>query len=171
MLKRLARTATGSDPYGWRAAAVRILANASLVLLAYGAALIAVEAVRVVFGELSTMPAEVWLLFPAFLLIRWLFVLPGLLVVLVGIELVARRVPHARVLALAVALVPMAWWQLTQSGGGSENVRVDTSADLAGLGLTALLFAAFARLPARRPERSTGPGTPESPGEPAVAPR
>lgn len=35
MSKPLARAATDPDPYGWRAATVRVLANALLVLLAF----------------------------------------------------------------------------------------------------------------------------------------
>ena len=82
-----------------------------------------------------------------FLLVRWIFVLPGLLLVLVGIEYVARRVPHARVLTAIVACAPMVWWQLTQSSG-------DTSGFTVVLGVTAVLFAVLARLPARFPGHS-----------------
>jgi hypothetical protein len=40
-------------------------------------------------------PLELLLLVAAFVLVRWIVVLPGLLLVLVGLEYVARRAPHA----------------------------------------------------------------------------
>ena len=100
-----------------------------------------------------------------FLLVRWIVVLPGLLLVLVGIEYVARRVPHARVLTAIVAFAPMVWWELTQSSG-------DTSGQSAVLGVTAVLFAVLARLPGRFQERSTEDrGAARLPAGTAVAPR
>ena len=82
-----------------------------------------------------------------------------------GIEVVARRVAHARLLTTAVAFAPMVWWALTQGSG-------DTSSFNVVLGLIAVLFAAMARLPDRLPENPPAvsgatPPTPES----AVAPR
>ena len=97
-------------------------------------------------------PVELVLLAVAFYLVRWIFVLPGLLLVLVGLEYVARRAPHARVLTAIVAFAPMVWWELTQSSG-------DTSEFRAVLGGTAVLFAVLARLPAR----FQGRPTPDSP--------
>ena len=101
-----------------------------------------------------------------FLLVRWIFVLPGLLAVLVGIEYVARRVPHARVLTAIVAFAPMALWELTNSPGPFPSDQG------AVLGLTAVLFAVLARLPARYQRASTAEtGPAQSPAEAAVTPR
>ena len=142
--------ATDPDPHGWRAGAFRVLANALLVLLAY-------EVVSLVLGVAQVIvtgpppglaPVELVLVLAAFLLVRWIFVLPGLLLVLVGIEFVARRAPHARVLTAIVACAPMVWWQVTQSSG-------DTSGFSVVLGVIAVLFAVLARLPARFPRRPT----------------
>ena len=118
MPKQLAR-ATKPDPHGWRAGIVRVFANALLVLLV-----------------------------ATFLMVRWIYVLPALLPVLVGIEYVARRTPHARLLTGFVALAPMVVWELTQSSG-------DTSAQGPVLGVTAIVFALVARLPAHLDRRST----------------
>lgn len=165
MSKQLARAATDPDPYGWRAGTVRVLANALLVLLAYGVAVVVVGAVRVIVSGAPTGPVESWLLMPVFLLVRWIYVLPGLLPVLVGIEYVARRAPHARVLTAIVASAPMVWWELTQSSG-------DTSWHSAILGVTAVLFAVLARLPARYQVRSLDDGgAAQPPAGSAVAPR
>ena len=144
MSSQLVPAATLSDPYGWRAGAVRVLANALLVLLAFEVvSQVAGVAQMIVTGSPPPLPpVQLVLVATAFLLVRWLFVLPGLLLVLVGIEYVARRVPHARVLTLVVAFAPMVVWELTQSG--------DTSGQTAILGVTAVLFAVLARLPARR---------------------
>ena len=69
--------------------------------------LLAYEVVSLVLGAAQVIvtgpppglaPVELVLMLAAFLLVRWIFVLPGLLLVLVGIEFVARRAPHARVL-------------------------------------------------------------------------
>ncbi len=167
MSKQPAR-ASDHDPYGWRTGAVRVIANALLVLLAY-------EIVSLAFGVVQMIvagpppppplpPAQMVLLAAVFLLVRWIFVLPGLLVVLVGLEYVTRRVPHGRVLTAIVAFAPMVLWELTQSG--------DTSAQGAVLGATAVLFAVLARLPARFHERSTNdPGAMQPPAETVVAPR
>ena len=85
---------------------------------------------------------------------------------LAGIEYVARRVPHARVLTAVVAFAPMVSWQLTKSSG-------DTSGFSAVLGVTAVLFAVLARLPDRfeGATRRTTRDAAQSPVEPAVAPR
>jgi hypothetical protein len=141
---------TYRDPYGWRAGTVRVLANALLVLLAFEVvSLVVGVAQMIVTGPPPPMtPVELVLVLAAFVLVRWIFVLPGLLLVLVGLEYVARRVPHARVLTAIVAFAPMVWWELTQSSGGFSGQG-------ALLGVTALLFAVLARLPARFPE-STG---------------
>jgi hypothetical protein len=154
------------DPDGWRAAAVRVLANALLVLPAYGVAIIGVGAVRVIVTGAPAGPLEAWLLFPLFLLVRWLYVLPGLLVVLVGIELIARRAPLARVVTLVVASAPMAAWALTQS-----SPHADISADLAILGLTAVLFAVLARLPPRFPRSAEDRAAAQTPAGTTVASR
>jgi hypothetical protein len=142
MSKHLVQTAANPDPRGWRAATARVLANALLVLPAYGVAILLVGVAPMVLGETPSGPAEAWLLFPLFLLVRWLYVLPGLVVVLVGIEVVSRRVRHARAITLIVASAPMVWWALTQS-----SPHADISADLAILGVSAVLFAVLARLP------------------------
>jgi hypothetical protein len=66
-----------------------------------------------------------------------------LLVVLVGLEYVARRAPHARVLTTIVAFAPMVLWELSKSPGGFP------SEEGAVLGVTAVLFAVLARLPVK----------------------
>jgi hypothetical protein len=139
------RPAPQPDRLARRAAAVRVLANAVLVLLAYStASLVIGVAGAIVTGRTfaPVSPVEAVLLMFVFLLLRWLYVLPGLLLVLAGIELAARRVPHARVLAFVVALAPMAFWELAQS-------PAFPSLDGVVLGVTAVLFAVTARLPAR----------------------
>jgi hypothetical protein len=167
MSKQLLRAATYRDPYGWRAGTVRVLANALLVLLAFEVvSLAAGVAQMIVTGWTPPLPPVQFVLVAAvFLLVRWIFVLPGLLLVLVGIEYVARRAPHARVLTAIVAFAPMVWWELTQSSG-------DTSGFSAVLGVTAVLFAVLARLPARFQGRSTEDrGAAQPPAGTAVAPR
>ena len=164
MSKQLVRAATARDPYGWRAGAGRVLANALLVLLAFEVVTMVVGVAEVIVrgATIPVTPAELLPRVVVFVLVRWIFVLPGLLAVLVGIEYVARRAPHARVLTAVVAFAPMVWWALTQSSGGFSAV----------LGVTAVLFALLARLPARFQGRSTedrGPAQP--PAETAVAPR
>jgi hypothetical protein len=150
-----------------RAGAIRVLANALLVLLAYEVVTLGAVVAQVVLTgwTLPMPPIQMALMVTAFILVRWLFVLPGLLLVLAGIEVVARRVAHARLLTTAVAFAPMVWWALTQGSG-------DTSSFNVVLGLIAVLFAAMARLPDRLPENPPAvsgatPPTPES----AVAPR
>jgi hypothetical protein len=145
MSKQLARAVTDRDPYGWRAGTVRVLANALLVLLAFEVvSLVGGMAQVIVTGAPPPVtPVELVLLVVVFVLVRWIVVLPGLLLVLVGLEYVARRAPQARVLTAIVAFAPMVWWELTQSSG-------DTSAFSAVLGVTAVLFAVLARLPALR---------------------
>lgn len=144
MSSQLVRAATSPDPYGRHAGTVRVLRNALLVLLAFEVVSISAGVAQMIVtgSPLPLPPAQFVLMATAFLLVRWLVVLPGLLLVLVGLEYAARRVPHARVLTLIVAFAPMVLWELTQSG--------DTSGQAAVLGLTAVLFAAVARLPARR---------------------
>jgi hypothetical protein len=135
--------AADPDPHGRRAGAFRVLANALLVLLAFDVVtLVAGVAQVIVTGSPPPLPpAQLLLVVTVFVLFRWMFVLPGLLLVLVGLEYVARRAPYARVLTVIVAFAPMVLWELTQSG--------DTSGQGAVLGATAVLFAVLARLPAR----------------------
>jgi hypothetical protein len=180
MSKQLVRAATYRDPYGWRAGTVRVLANALLVLLAYEVAAMVDVAAHLVAGAtipvtplelvpgvtITVTPVELVPLVAGFLLVRWIFVLPGLLAVLVGLEYVARRAPHARVLTAIVAFAPMVLWELSKSPGGFP------SEDGAILGVTAVLFAVLARLPARFPGRSTEDrGAAQPPAGTAVAPR
>jgi hypothetical protein len=150
MSKQLVRAATDPDPYGWRAGTVRVLANALLALLAFEVvSLVVGMAQMIVTGTPPPVtPVQLVLLVAIVVLVRWVFVLPGLLLVLVGLEYVARRAPHARVLTAIVAFAPMVLWELTQSSG-------DTSGQGAVLGVTAVLFAVLARLPARFHGRST----------------
>jgi hypothetical protein len=167
MSKQLARAATDPDPYGRRAGTVRVLANALLVLLAFEAVSLVVGVAEVIVkgAPPPVTPVELVLLVVAFVLVRWIFVLPGLLLVLVGLEYVARRAPHARLLTATVAFAPMVWWEITQSSG-------DTSIFGAVLGVTAVLFAVLARLPARFQRRSTEDrGAAQPPAGTAVAPR
>jgi hypothetical protein len=168
MSRQLVRAATHPDPYGWRAGTVRVLANALLVLLAFEVVLMVWVAATIVAGvTIPVTPVE--LAFPlvaGFHLVRWAFVLPGLLAVLVGLEYVARRAPHVRVLTAIVAFAPMVLWELTKSPGNfpSEFGAV--------LGVTAVLFAVLARLPARFGGRSTEDRGAAQPGAgTAVAPR
>lgn len=179
MSKQLVRAATYRDPYGWRAGTVRVLANALLVLLAYEVVSMVGVAATIVAGTIPVTPFELVpgvtisitpvalvLLAAGFVLVRWIFVLPGLLVVLAGLEYVARRVPHARVLTAIVAFAPMVLWELTKSPGDFP------SATGAVLGLTAVLFAVLARLPARFQGHSTDDrGAAQPPAGTAVAPR
>ena len=160
MSKQAMRAGADHDPHGRRAGTVRVVANALLVLLAFEAVSLAYVVVLMVAGTAIPAPAtpvELVLLVAAFVLIRWVFVLPGLLAVLVGIEYVARRVPHARIPTGVVAFAPMVLWELTNSpseGAISEQGLV--------LGVTAVLFALLARLPARFQAAQPAP-------EPAVA--
>lgn len=135
---------------GWRAAAARVVANALLVMLAYGVVtLTAAAAAMIVQGWSPPVPpAEFALIAVVFVLVRWIIVLPGLLPVLVGIELVARRVPHARILTLLIALAPAVWWALSQSP--------DDVVFFAAIGA---LFAVLARLPVRANACSTDDDT------------
>ncbi len=168
MSKQPVSATTYRNPYRWRAATVRVLANALLVLLAFEFVLMVWVAATIVAGG-TILVTPVGLAFPlvaGFHLVRWVFVLPGLLPVLVGIEYVARRVPHARVLTAIVAFAPMVLWELSTSPGGfpSEFGAV--------LGVTAVLFAVLARLPARVQGRSIEVrGAAQPPAGPAVAPR
>ncbi len=128
----------------WRAGTVRVLANALLVLLAFEAVSIGATAAQViVMGATEPLPlVELLPLLAVFVLVRWIFVLPGLVAVLVGIEQVARRAPYARGLTAIVAFAPMALWELSNGPGG-------LSVQGAILEVTAVLFAVLARLPAR----------------------
>jgi len=149
-----------------RAGAVRVLANALLVLLAFEVVSLAIGVAQMIVSETPppVSPIELVLVAVVFYLIRWIVVLPGLLLVLAGIEVAARRVPHARLLTAIVAFAPMVWWQLTQSSG-------DTSGFSAVLGVTAVLFAVLARLPDGLEGRSTDDHAPaQPPAESAVAP-
>jgi hypothetical protein len=180
MSKQLVRAATYPDPHCWRAGVVRVLANVLLVLLAYEVVSMVAVVATLVAGAtipatplelvpgvtISVTPLELVPLAAGFYLVRWIFVLPGLLAVLVGLEYVARRAPHSRVLTAIVAFAPMVLWELSKSPGGfpSEQGAV--------LGVTAVLFAVLARLPARFGGRSTeGRGAAQPPAGTAVAPR
>ena len=171
MSKQLVRAATDPDPSGWRAGTVRVLANALLVLLAFevvsmsaGAAQMIVTGATIPETPVEGVPLVV--VVAVFLLVRWIFVLPGLLPVLVGLEYVARRAPHARVLTAFVAFAPMVLWELLLKSPGGF------SAQGAVLGVTAVLFAVLARLPARFQGRSTEDrGAAQPPAGTAVAPR
>ncbi len=167
MSKQLARAATYPDPYGWRAGTVRVLANALLVLLAYEVvSMVGVAATIVAGASMPVTPVELVPMAAGFYLVRWIFVLPGLLPVLVGLEYIARRAPHARVLTAIVAFAPMVLWELTKSPGDFPSVTG------AVLGVTAVLFAVLARLPARIQGRSTEDrGAAQPPAGTAVAPR
>ena len=149
MSKQLVRAATSPNPYGWRAGTVRVLANALLVLLVFEIVSMVVGAAQMIVAGaiIAETPIEgvpLVAVVAGFLLIRWIFVLPGLLPVLVGIEYAARRAPHARVLTAIVAFAPMALWELLLKSPGDFP-----SAQGAVLGVTAVLFAVLARLPAR----------------------
>jgi hypothetical protein len=155
MSKQLVGAATHADPYGWRAGAGRVVANALLVLLAYEVVSMAAAAAQVILTgwtppETPVEGVPLLVVMAVFLLVRWIYVLPGLLAVLVGLEYVARRAPHARVLTFIVALSPMALWELLLKSPGSFP-----SEQGALLGVTAVLFAVLARLPARFRGRST----------------
>ncbi len=163
MSKQLVRAGTYPDPHGWRAGSVRVLANALLVLLAFEVVSLVVGLAQMIVtgAPPSVSPAELVLVAAGFYLVRWIFVLPALLLVLVGLEYVARRTSHARVLTAIVAFAPMVLWEVTQSG--------DTSGQGAVLGVTAVVFALVARLPARF--RSTEDrGAVQPPAGTAVAP-
>lgn len=123
MSEQPVRAATDPAPYGWRAGAARVLANALLVLLAFEVVSIVVGvAGMIVTGTPAMPPVEFVLIAAAFLLIRWIYALPGLLLVLVGIEYVARRAPHARVLTAIVAFAPMVLWELLSKSPGAFPV-------------------------------------------------
>jgi hypothetical protein len=158
-----------TDPCGWRAATVRVLANALLVLLAFEAVSLVVTAAELILKgpPPPATPVQVVLLVIVFVLFRWIFVLPGLLAVLVGIEYVARRAPHPRLLTAIVAFAPMVWWELTKSPGDFPSVQG------AVLGVTAVLFAVVARLPApfRGPSSTEDRGPAQPPAGSATAPR
>jgi len=104
---------TYPDPDGWRAGIVRVLANALLVLLAFEIVSVSAAAAYLIVAgaPIPETPVEgvpLLVVVAGFLLVRWIYVLPGLLPVLVGLEYVARRAPHARVLTAIVAFAPMA---------------------------------------------------------------
>ena len=133
---------TARDPYGWRAATARVVANALLVLVVFEVVSFVFAAAGLVAGTSGPMtPAELLPALAIFLLVRWVFVLPGLLPVLAGIDYIARRVPYARVLTAIIALTPMIAWELTKSPGGFPSDQG------AILGVTAVVFAVLARLP------------------------
>ena len=142
MSEQRVHAATYRDPYGWRAASVRVLANALLVLLAFEAVSFALAAAGLVAGASGPKtPAELVPALAVFLLVRWVFVLPGLLPVLAVIDYIARRVPYARAVTAIIAFTPMIAWELTKSPG---NFPSDQGAIL---GVTAVVFALLARLP------------------------
>ena len=168
MSKQLGRAATDPDPYSWRAGTVRVLANALLVLLAFEVVTLAAGAAQTILtgATIPVTPVELVARATVFILIRWIFVLPGLLPVLVGIEYVARRAPHARVLTTIVAFAPIVLWELLSQSPGLISPQG------AVLGVTAVLFAVVARLPARFQGRSTEDrGAGQTPAGTAVAPR
>jgi len=157
--------ATAPDPYGRRAGTVRILANALLVLLAFEVVSLAAAIAAIVAGWTPPVtPVELVPLMAVFLLVRWIVVLPGMLPVLVGLEYVARRAPHARLLTAIVAFAPVVWWELSQSPDGVSEGAI--------LGVTAVLFAVLARLPARLQGRSAEDrAAAQPPAGTALAPR
>jgi hypothetical protein len=166
--KQPVRAATNAEPYGWRAGAVRVVANAALVLLAFEVVTLAGGAAQTIVtgATIPVTPVELVTLVTAFIVVRWIFVLPGLLPVLVGIEYVARRVPHARALSAIVAFAPMLLWELLSQSPGIISPQGVL------LGVTAVLFAVLARLPPRFQRRSTeGRGAAQPPAGTAVAPR
>jgi hypothetical protein len=149
-----------------RAGMVRVVVNALLVLLAFEIVSLVVGMAQVVVRgtPVPLTPVELLLLAAAFALVRWVVVLPLLLPVLVALELVGRRISHARVLTAVVAVLPIAFWQVTQSSG-------DISGQGVVLGLTAALFVVLARLPAASRPVDGGPGARERSSEAAVNPR
>jgi hypothetical protein len=154
------------DPYGWRAGTIRVLGNALLVLLAFAVVSLAGVAAASLAGAdtpLSPVEAVTWV--TGLVVVYWIFALPGLLPVLVGLEYVGRRVPRARVVTALVALTPMALWEIADSQPGVSGFG-------AILGVTAVLFAVAARLPVRFLGRSTDdPGALHPPAGAAAAPR
>jgi hypothetical protein len=141
--QKLLPAEAAADPNGPRATAGRVLANALLVLAAFEVVSIVVGVGDMVVAGATTpvTPVELVLLMAVFLLIRWIFVLPAMLPVLVALEYACRRVPQPRVLIAVVAFAPMILWELTNGPGG-------LSVQGAILGVTAVLFALIARLPA-----------------------
>jgi hypothetical protein len=170
--KQPVRVATSPDPHGRRAGTIRVLANALLVLLAYEVVSMAAAAAQVVLTgwippETPVEGVPLVVVVAAFLLIRWIYVLPALLAVLVGLEYVACRAPLARVLTFIVALAPMILWELLLKSPGDFP-----SGEGALLGVTAVLFAVLARLPAHFRGNSTDDrGAALRPGGTAAAPR
>jgi len=166
MSEQMIGATANTNLHGLRAGAVRVLANALLVLLAYE--VVSMGAVAIQMALTGWIPPETpvegvpFVLYAAFfLLVRWIYVLPGLLAVLVGIEYVARRTAHARVLTAVVAFAPMVLWELTQ-----EQAHLSPFGVL--LGVTAVLFAALARLPGRRPASSRDDGEAAQPADEAA---
>jgi len=163
---------TYREPDGWRAGTVRVLSNALLVLLAYEVVSMGAAAAQVIITGWTPPETPVegmpLVLFAAlFFLVRWIYVLPGLLPVLAGIEYVARRAPHARVLTAIIAFAPMVLWELLLKSPG-----VFPSGRGAILGVTAVLFAVLARLPVRPQGRSTEDrGAAQPPAGTVAAPR
>lgn len=160
--------AADPDPDGWRPGAVRVAANAALVLFAFEIVTLAGGAVQTIVtgATIPAKPIDLVTLATVFIVIRWLFVLPAMLPVLLGIEYVARRAPHARVLTAIVAFAPMLLWELLSQSPGVISPQGVV------LAVTALLFAVVARLPARSQGRSTEDrGAARPPAGPAIAPR
>src|SRR5262245_847614 len=98
MSTRSVPTATDPAPNGWRAGTARVVVNAVLVLAAYELVALVDSVARVIVGwNLPLTPVEAVPLVAVLLLVRWLYVLPALLVALVILDYVARRVSHPRV--------------------------------------------------------------------------
>jgi hypothetical protein len=149
---------------GWRAATVRVLSNALLVLLALE--VVAIAGVMLL-GEatLQVTPAEGVPLAAAWILSRWVVVLPILLPALAVLDFAARRVARPRVLAAIVAFAPMVLWELTMSQGDVPSVSG------AGLGVTGVVFAILARLPGPQGPSTEASGPAQPPAEPIATPR
>lgn len=162
----LLRAAMDGEPRGWRTGAVRVVVNALLVFMAYEVVTLAIGLTEAVVRAepVPLSPVQLVLLISAFVLVRWVVVLPALLLVLVGLEYVARRVPHPRILTTVVAFSPMVVWQVTQSSG-------DTSGQAVVLGMVAVLFAVVARLPSRVVAETNDVEPPQPTAEPVVTPR
>ena len=85
------------DSYRWRAGTIRVLANALLVLLAFEVVSLVVGVGQMIAtGPPTLPPIQLVPLLACFILVRWIFVLPGAAVR--RPRIVARRVPHACVL-------------------------------------------------------------------------
>ena len=161
---QLVPTHSPADPNGPRAATVRVLTNALLVLVAFEVvSIVGGVGLMLVRGETSPAPpAELVPVMAGFLLVRWIFVLPVMLPALVGLDYICRRVPQLRVLIAMVAFAPMILWELMNGPGG-------LSSQGAILGVTAVLFALVARRPSQIHGRPADePRAPQPRVEPAT---